>query len=91
MQVVHGIISLYRHVKTLYEALFVSYAGAICSPARHRAVAGDLERQSYPHSTVDNLGAYRVEFHYRIAAQVQRNCVNKLWKLSSMHGLYWTL
>ena len=33
------------------------------------------------HGTVDYLEAYRLEFHYRIAAQVQRNCVSKLWKL----------
>ena len=39
-----------EHVKTLYEALFVSY-GAICSNARDRAVVGDLERQSYPQLT----------------------------------------
>ena len=71
-------------MKTLYEALFVSY-GAICSPALNRAVAGDVKAKL---STVDYLGAYRLEFHYRIAAQVQRNCVSKLWKLSSMHGLY---
>ena len=40
---------------------------------------------------IDYLEAYRLEFHYRIAAQVQRNCVSKLWKLSSMHGLYGVL
>ena len=33
-------------------------------------------------STVDCLEADRVEFYYRIAAQVQRNRVSKLWKLS---------
>ena len=33
-------------------------------------------------STVDCLEADRLEFYYRIAAQVQRNCVSKLWKLS---------
>ena len=33
-------------------------------------------------STVDSLEADRLEFYYRIAAQVQRNCVSKLWKLS---------
>ena len=33
-------------------------------------------------STVDYLEADRLEFHYRIAAQVQRNCVSKLRKLS---------
>ena len=31
-------------------------------------------------STVE-LEADRLEFHYMIAAQVQRNCVSKLWKL----------
>ena len=39
-------------------------------------------------STVDYLEADRLD---RIAAQVQRNYVSKLWKLSivfSMHGLY---
>ena len=33
-------------------------------------------------STVDCLEADRLEFYYRIAAQVQRNRVSKLWKLS---------
>ena len=33
-------------------------------------------------STVDCLEADRLEFDYRIAAQVQRNRVSKLWKLS---------
>ena len=30
-------------------------------------------------STVDCLEADRLEFYYRIAAQVQRNCVSKLY------------
>ena len=33
-------------------------------------------------STFDCLEADRLEFYYRIAAQVQRNRVSKLWKLS---------
>ena len=52
MQVVHGIMSVaLERVNTLYEAFFVSYGAAICSPARDRAVPGDLERQSYPQLT----------------------------------------
>ena len=37
-------------------------------------------------STVDCLEADRFKFYYRIAAQVQRNCVSKLWKLSRKLG-----
>ena len=40
------------------------------------AVAGDLE---FFKGTVDYLEADRLD---RIAAQVQRSCVSKLWKLS---------
>ena len=44
------------------------------------AVAGDLEFfKGEAISTVDYLEADRLD---RIAAQVQKNCVSKLWKLS---------
>ena len=42
-------------------------------------VAGDLDISK---GKVDCLEADRLEFYYRIAAQVQRNRVSKLWKLS---------
>ena len=38
-------------------------------------------------STVDCLEADRLEFYYRIAAQVQRNCVSKQWR---SYGWAWT-
>ena len=45
------------------------------------AVAGDLESKL---STVEYVEADMLEFHFRIAAQVQRNCVNKPWKVFSL-------
>ena len=38
-------------------------------------------------STVDCLEADRFKFYYRISAQVQRNRVSKLWKLSRSSGM----
>ena len=69
-----GIIRQYlafHRLKLVYEASFSSYQyGVICLLPKAKL------------STVDCLEAYRLEFYYRKAAQVQRNCVSKLWKLS---------
>ena len=42
--------------------------------------SGLLQRQSCPQLTASKLIGYNY-FYYRIAAQVQRNRVSKLWKL----------
>ena len=55
------------------------------------AVAGDLEffKGKAMISTVDYLEADRLEFHYRVAAQVQRNrAVEAISLVFSMHRLY---
>ena len=52
------------------------------------AVADDLESKL---TTVDYLEADRLEFHYRIAAQVQRNRVSNLWKLSRSCSVSWAV
>ena len=70
----------------VYEASFLSYA-VICTLLF--TVAGDLDsRPKAKLSTVDCLEANRLEFYYRIAAQVQRNRVSKLWKLSRSWYMY---
>ena len=59
----------------------MNYGGNICLP-RDRWRSRVLHRQYYSSkaklSTVDYLEADRLD---RIAAQVQKNCVSKLWKL----------
>ena len=63
----------------LIKALFVSYS-VICLLCLPLLAIWTSPKAKL--STVDCLEADRLEFYYRIAAQVQRNRVSKLWKLS---------
>ena len=63
----------------VYEASFSSY-GVICLLCLPLLAIWTSPKAKL--STVDCLEADRFEFYYRIAAQVQRNRVSKLWKLS---------
>ena len=67
----------FQHVKAVYEAVFSSY-GVICLPCDRWLLLVIWSSPKAKLSTVDCLKADRLEFHYRIAAQVQRNCVSKL-------------
>ena len=66
-------------MKIVYEASFSSY-GVICLLCLPLLAIWTSPKAKL--STVDCLEADRFEFYYRIAAQVQRNRVSKLWKLS---------
>ena len=68
----------FEHVKIVYEASFSSY-GVICLLCLPLLAIWTSPKAKL--STVDCLEADRFEFYYRIAAQVQRNRVSKLWKL----------
>ena len=67
-------------MKVVYEASFLSY-GAVCLLCLPLLAIWTSPKAKL--STVDCLEADRLEFYYRIAAQVQRSRVSKLWKLSS--------
>ena len=69
----------FEHVKIVYEASFSSY-GVICLLCLPLLAIWTSPKANL--STVDCLEADRFEFYYRIAAQVQRNRVSKLRKLS---------
>ena len=69
----------FEHVKIVYEASFSSY-GVICLLCLPLLAIWTSPKAKL--STVDCLEADRFKFYYRIAAQVQRNRVSKLWKLS---------
>ena len=66
----------FEHLKLVYEASFSRY-GVICLPLLAIWTSPKAKL-----STVDCLEADRFKFYYRLAAQVQRNRVSKLWKLS---------
>ena len=65
--------------KVRYKASFSSY-GVICLLCLPLLVIWTSPKAKL--FTVDCLEADRLEIYYRIAAQVQRNRVSKLWKLS---------
>ena len=72
----------FEHLKFVYEASFSSY-GVICLLCMLCLPLLAIWTSSKAKlSTVDCLEADRFKFYYRIAAQVQRNRVSKLWKLS---------
>ena len=72
----------FEHLKLVYEASFSSY-GVICLLCCCWR-SGLLQRQSCPQLTC--LEADRFKIYYRIAAQVQKNRVSKLWKLSRSYA-----
>ena len=65
--------------KVRYKASFSSY-GVICLLCLPLLAIWTSPKAKL--FTVDCLEADRLEIYYRIAAQVQRNRVSKLWKLS---------
>ena len=65
-----------QNVKVVYEAVFSSY-GVICLLCDRWLLLASSSMEFF-NGTVDCLEADRLEFHYRIAAHVQRNCVSKL-------------
>ena len=69
----------FEHLKLVYEASFSSY-GVICLLCLSLLAIWASPKAKL--STVDCLEAERLEFYYRIAAQVHRNRLSKLWKLS---------
>ena len=78
MQVEHGIISL-----SIMWNLYTKLSSWVMAQFAHwrliMAVLAIWSSSKAKLSTVDCLEADRID---RIAAQVQRNCVSKLWKLS---------
>ena len=69
----------FEHLKLVYEASFSRY-GVICLLCLPLLAIWTSPKAKL--STVSCLEADRFKFYYRIAAQVQRNRVSKLWKLS---------
>ena len=69
----------FQHLKFVHEASFSSY-GVICLLCLPLLAIWTSPMAKL--STVDCLEADRFKFYYRISAQVQRNRVSKLWKLS---------